>query len=395
MTYTVVQKNRNNYYLYEVTAVWDSSKKRSVQKRVYKGKCDSEGNLIQSTGKSDIVSKDYGEYHLFFDIGDKEKLNKIVNSYTDEKSAALLLAIAITRATRSCPPTHSLQKIEQSIIPIEFDIPNGVRLNDLFDILIKIDKKRHDIFADLVEGDSAVVYADMGLTNPVRFYRLYGKESHFNFNRYPSKTILFGVNSASQNPFYFHTANSDIIDKTILKDVTRDLNSMGVKDVTFFFDRSTYDEYDYVRLLDNDYKVTALLDKCSPLFQSINVSDPNFEFTHVFEGTVFRYSVKDIDLSNNKCKAIIAENSKIREGMTLSLYSDLELFKDTVSKMKWNGRIEDTIADNHGMGQLIKFFKLSKSEDGKVVAEYDYDKIREYESNLGRMVFITNSNNDF
>ena len=81
--------------------------------------------------------------------------------------------------------------------------------------------------------------------------------------------------------------------------------------------------------------------------------------------------------------------------MTLSLYSDLELFKDTVSKMKWNGRIEDTIADNHGMGQLIKFFKLSKSEDGKVVAEYDYDKIRECESNLGRMVFITNSNNDF
>ena len=47
MTYKVVQKQKNgNYYLYEARGVWDPVKKNSVQKRVYIGVCDKDGNLL-------------------------------------------------------------------------------------------------------------------------------------------------------------------------------------------------------------------------------------------------------------------------------------------------------------------------------------------------------------
>ena len=67
MSYNVVQKVRDNYYLYEVTAEWDPEKKRSRQKRKYIGKCDKDGNLVSSKSVA-VDSKDMGEYYLMFNV---------------------------------------------------------------------------------------------------------------------------------------------------------------------------------------------------------------------------------------------------------------------------------------------------------------------------------------
>ena len=48
MTYKVVQRIGNNYYLYSVEGMWDPEKKNSKQKRRYIGPCDKDGNPIPS-----------------------------------------------------------------------------------------------------------------------------------------------------------------------------------------------------------------------------------------------------------------------------------------------------------------------------------------------------------
>ena len=48
MTYKVVQRIGNNYYLYSVEGKWDPEKKNSKQERRYIGPCDKDGNPIPS-----------------------------------------------------------------------------------------------------------------------------------------------------------------------------------------------------------------------------------------------------------------------------------------------------------------------------------------------------------
>ena len=72
MSYNVVQKVRDNYYLYEVTAEWDPEKKRSRQKRKYIGKCDKDGDLPSLLNSKDLTaavassSAPYSVAHYFY-----------------------------------------------------------------------------------------------------------------------------------------------------------------------------------------------------------------------------------------------------------------------------------------------------------------------------------------
>ena len=70
MTYNVVQRIGNNYYLYSVEGKWDPEKKNSKQKRRYIGPCDKDGNPIPSkrAKRVDPVTTDTEQKRIPFSL---------------------------------------------------------------------------------------------------------------------------------------------------------------------------------------------------------------------------------------------------------------------------------------------------------------------------------------
>lgn len=99
MTYNVVQKINDNYYLYEVTAVWDPVKKNSRQKRKYIGKCDKDGNLFVPKEQSSPKVRELGRMYLMYRVA----LDRVCGRSSRRSSGRM--------ATRSSRPASTVPRV--------------------------------------------------------------------------------------------------------------------------------------------------------------------------------------------------------------------------------------------------------------------------------------------
>ncbi len=395
MSYNVVQKIRDNYYLYEVTAEWDPETKRSKQKRKYIGKCDKDGNLASSESIT-VDCRNMGEYYLMFNVCRRCGLWDALCKVYGEESSKYIFSHCISRTLRCCPPTQSPQNIRSSVLPDFFGLPLDsapMSLSGYMSLMTSVYRHRHEIFRELATGSSAIVYDIDVLKEPISFYKLFGTSSHASFDRFPSKTLFMGLSVDSKLPFYFRMANYSGADRSTMKAIAADLDDMGIGDVTFCMSSGTYSGSDIEHYLGTDYSTIVNVGSESPIARELIRENRDLSCfdTVVYDRSLFKILRLERTFGLNKCDVYLVVDMRVREERTVEFYSKLKMFEETVSRMRWGPSIEDRIVADYGFDDLMRFFRLRKGDDGNVVPERDADEMSFEESCIGTTVIVSNS----
>ena len=395
MSYTVIQKIRNNYYLYEVTSEWDPETKKSRQKRKYIGKCDEQGNLI-TNGEGPVISKDLGEYFLLFQIARDCGLWDALCEVYGIDTAKILLPYSVVRCTRRCPPTQSAYAVKNSVIPDYFGIPLDSRLLTLDGYLNQLNSvysRRNELFKALRKGDGAMVFNSEVLREPIRFYKLYGTKSRFNFNDFPHKTEFMALDTSTNLPFFFKMANIEGVDRSSLDDVCDDLKAIGTDRVVFNLRIPGCTEYEVPTYMSSNFGTILHVDAGSPLgaeviSEHLQLVDYDTEF---IDGSLYRYLRTERTFLVSRCTMYIVQDSRAHEDQALSFYRTLSSMEANISQMRWSEDLDDRLRLIYDDSPLLDLFRFSRSESGKVVVERRREDILRYDQMLGRELIITNT----
>lgn len=395
MSYNVVQRIRNNYYLYEVTAEWDPETKRSKQKRRYIGKCDADGNLVRSKD-DDIESRNLGEYHLMFEIARSCGLWDALCSVYGEDIAAYVFSNSVCRCIRSCPPTQFPYDVKGSVLPDFFGIPldsEWLTMSGYLNRIVGVYSRRMDLFRTLCREDEAIVYDIDVLRPPLRFYKMYRDSIHFNFNSFPQKNAFIGVGATSGLPFYLRSANYSGTDRGTMKSISEELSSFGVKKLTFCLTAGDFEESDIRNFLAIGYgTILGILPGSAFAQELISEAESSQGYeTVVHHGNVYKYVRLERTFSLNRCDVLVVMNSRERDERTLSFYSKLEQFESTVPQMRWSWDLEDRIASYYGFDDIVGFFELGEKEDGRVSVRRNREAISGAERLFGISIYVSNT----
>lgn len=395
MSYNVVQRIRNNYYLYEVTAEWDPETKRSKQKRKYIGKCDAEGNLIQPKDL-DIESRNLGEYHLMFEIARSCGLWKALCDVYGEDIARYMFSNSVCRCIRSCPPTQFSYDVKGSVLPEFFDIPldsEWLTLSGYLNRIVGVYARRQELFRALCRDEEAVVYDIDVLRPPLRYYKLYRDSIHFNFNSFPQKNAFIGVGASTGLPFYLRSANYSGTDRGTMKGISDELASFGVKKLTFCLAAQDFEESDIRNYLAIGYgTILGVIPESSFAKSLIAEAESKGGYdTMVHHGNIYRYVRLERTFSLNRCDVFVVTNGRERDERALSFYSKLEQFEATIPQMRWSWDLEERIASYYGFDELIRYFDLGENEDGRVSVRRNHEAISAAERLFGVSVYVSNT----
>ena len=395
MSYTVIQKIRNNYYLYEVTSEWDPETKRSRQKRKYIGKCDKDGNLTSNDSNS-VVTKDLGEYYLLYQISKDCGLWDALCSVFGMDIAKIMFPFATVRCTRSCPPTQSPFAVKNSAIPDYFDIPLDSRmltLDGYLNLLTSVYARRNELFSTLRKGDGAMVFNSEVLREPIRFYKLYGTKSRFNFNDFPHKTEFTALDTSNNLPFFFKLANYDGVDRESLNDICNDLKSIGTKDVTFNLRVTNCTESGIPVYMGSNFGTILHIGPDSPFgMDLISEHLQLMDYDTVFiNGSLYRFLRLERTFLVSQCTLYIVQDVKSHEDQALSFYKALDDLERVVSGMRWSEDLDDRIRLLYGDSPLVDMLELSRKDDGSVAVGRRRALVLQYEQMLGRELVVTNT----
>ncbi len=395
MSYNVVQKIRNNYYLYEVTSEWNPETKSSRQKRKYIGKCDEKGNLLAS-GETEVISKNMGEYYLMHNVCRRIGLWDAMCKIYGEETTQHLFSYSIGRCLRNCLPMQTTYSTKASILPDFFGFPVDSKLLTLegcFKVLMSAYQDRVKLFDTFSPGGDSIVFDIETMIPPLKYYKLFGKENHFRFNEFPQKSIFLAIDETSRLPYYFRMAQYSGADAVSMKTVCDDLKDMRAKNVTFFLNDKSYKESQIGHFLGPGYDTIIILNSGSEFFTKMMFActDMNVFETMIYDETVYKYHTLEWEFGLNRCKVTILDNTRDREEALISFYTKLEQFESTVSKLKWSKTLEKRLEDNYGLVDLRRFFKLERGEDGSVVVTRNLDEIYRMEYSFGKSVVVTNS----
>lgn len=392
MSYTVVQKINNNYYLYEVTAVWDPEKKNSRQKRKYVGKCDAEGNLIavksNPTPKVRYLGKQYLMYQIAAGMGLREKLVEVYGEDGD-----LLLMTGIHRSTRSGLPRHSVSVMSESMLPQMIGIDPNVLLRDTSGVISLMERcggNTQSLFERMDKGNTAMVY-ELDSLMKVTPLNLNAGDPEQGILSFPPMKIFLAISEQPNNAFYFSIKRAISDNIELLRSVEDSIVDLGVRDVTFFLNRSPVNENRMIDLANSGIKFL----KCIPGgsgYGSKLLADLDEDFvrgsrTVLFGDNLYGILEKDIVLGDIRCRAIILRDEMSRVSQMNTFLRSLADYEAKTAKTKKETRKDAEYMDNFDLDDVSKLF--TEGPDGKMVK--DVGRIDAKIRSFGTTLIITNS----
>lgn len=396
MSYKVVQKIRNNYYLYEVTAQWDPLTKKSKQKRTYLGKCDKDGNP-ETVKEISVSSKSLGEYYLLHRICIRCGLWDALCKVYGEETAIFLFSHCACRVTRSYPPSQSSYGVKNSILPEFFGIEKdseSFSLAGYMKLLIGVYERRQSLFAELSDGREAVIFEQDVTRSPINYYKTAGMDSSYTFNSFPQKSLLVARGTETKLPFYFRWSNNSSTDPSTLRNVSDELKEMGVTGSVFYLNNKNFTLGDIESFSSCNHRLIVKLSHSSELYRSfVSGEEENDGFDTVFfDNGLYKYKTRDISVGHYPYRMYAVTNLKARnEGLT-AFYKSLSAFKETVSKMKWSKTIEERIGLNTELKDLRRYFRLDKNaENGTVSVVLNQKEIQKTDFDIGKDVYLSDS----
>lgn len=393
MSYTVVQKINNNYYLYEVTAVWDPEKKNSRQKRKYIGKCDEKGNLIKTKDSQAPRVKELGKPYLMYQVANHMGLReKLVEAIGDDGN--VLFIIAINRSTRVGLPRHSVINMTDSLLPQMTGVNIDLILRDTTGTIAFIDRiisKKDAIFRTLAKGNKVMVY-QLDSLRTADVMHINSEDPSRGLIKFPPLDVYLGISDAPNSAFYYSIVREGYPVSDVLSYVESSIRNMGPRNITFFLNKGLLDEESAVELAHSGAQFLKTIPENSPYGRKL-LREYDEEIIKdgrpmVFNNILERVLDKQIVLGDIRCRIIIVSNELMRVTQMNVLYKSISDYENNVSKLK--SVPVRSVSEDVSEEDVSPLFTMESCEEG-FRAIRNQEAIRDIEIALGRKIIITNS----
>jgi len=394
MTYRIVQKSGDRFYLCEITGTWDPVKKNSKHTRKYLGRCDEDGNLISKSKNIIARSCTFGPYYLFLRVAEQiGLLNSLKNSFGDDRGT-VIAALAILRIVSPGSFKGVADKMDESYLPELL----GVRKNMdpsfitrfLQDIGDDIDSRMY-LFMALASGNGAVIFDTTPL--PTSSEELEFAEYGRSYRRTHVKQTNLGIAFSSEKglPFMYKLYPGSLSDVSLVKNMAADVRDMGAENVEYVLDRGFFSESNLKELLDSGDGFTIPMPATLDLFKEYlseavkHIENP--EMSTRLEGSVVRCRETYRNFAGHTVRTLVFQDDRRRSAEIDSLYSALEKLEMKMSGRSWDKRMDglsNSEINDMSMLELIE-------ENGKVTVKRKRNSVSARENRCGRFVVLTTS----
>lgn len=423
MSYNVVQRIGNNYYLYAVEGQWDPEKRNSRQKRTYIGPCDKDGNLKPSKRKRGIPSSGtdndmqnriplkaycFGTYDVLYRVASSCHITESLYHAFDRNEADIILAMAIMTVADPCSLRTMEDAMESTYLGrlIGTDISmTSQRLSESLSYIGSDDDSRYR-YAEHMLNDSDVVIFDttvllteskgMGMAEMGRKAKKVGM---------PQVNMGFVHSLKYGMPCHMKLFPGSINDVTTIMNLAEEMPLLCRSVSMIVMDRGFYSERNIRKLYSKDIGFLMPIPSGKRIFKTaISKSRKDLENpvnTFRFNGRTESYSdmtmempFRDIIDGNGdpigNIRVLVFLNFDREKDELDTLYEDLDIIESRVKNdMAYD---EDNIsAVFYGKTKRRSLFTIGKDGNGNLVLERNRNAITFAARNCGKLVLLTTS----
>lgn len=233
MTYNVIQRNRDNYYLYEVTASWNPDLKKNIQTRKYIGKCDENGNLLPSP-KNYYECIEFGRYYIFRRLLESTGVCKVLEEICGPDDARVIEGFAVMDASRECPIPTMCDYLNP-FVKQAFGLTVPSSRGGFASVMLSVYSKRRDIFKSLMSEDVLVFVIDY-VPVPFQMRWKFITEQGYGYVYTPEFTTYIGLDVLTGRICYYRRIYERISSASVVAMIRDDLLSLGAGRIHFVFD---------------------------------------------------------------------------------------------------------------------------------------------------------------
>lgn len=410
MTYRIIQKQKNGrYYLYEAKGIWDPVKKNSVQKRVYVGACDKDGNLLQESTKNRTIrcSPVYGSYQLFVQLAEQSGLKAALSSVYGETDGNKLLAMAILGIVNPSSVNQIENTIDDTYLRQLLDLDWRFEQSSVCRFLQTVGHdtgRREELFKTLAPKSGCVIFdiVCLGTDSEDLEYSEVGRKTYITGSR---QVNLGMVHSLKDHlPFCYRTYPGSVADVTTLDNMVSDLLSMGCTPVELEMDRGFFSIGNIEMMISGEMGFTVPVParlNISKLLLSESTREIESPLkTDYLAGSVVRGYETFVRLKDSKLlKAVAGDEGAIRavvfqddsrRGKEINtLYSRIAELENRLSSMKYDCYDQKKLS--HGEQQIADLLELSEDHNGMIKTERKRNAVSAKENACGRFAVITTS----
>lgn len=410
MTYKIVQPRGNGkYYLYEGRSVWNPEKGMSVQKRVYLGACDEDGNLLKDVKHQRVVtvSPSYGPYRLLADLCEKNGLRKTLVNVYGRDDGLRMLALAILGVVEPGSVRQTADIVDDTYIRELLALDCGFSQSAVCRFIQKIgrDTGHAAKLVDAMAPRSGAVIFDivcLGTDSELLDYAEVGRKMRIT----GSKQVNLGLVHSMEDglPFMYRVYPGSISDVVTLRNLTSDLDSMGVKPIEMVMDRGFFSHSNVVHMMGLDSGFTMPVPAKNAIFKllvsesvehiqsPLNTDILNGSVVRAYETRVFvgrKGFEKTTDAGEMTLRALVVQDDEARTDEIATLYRHLRELEDHAKTVPWEEFDENDLPSTYE--KYASLLEYSEGPDGMTATQRRRKAISARENACGRFVFLTTS----
>ncbi len=397
MTYRVIQKNKGNYYLYEVNATWDPIKKKSVQKRKYLGKCDKDGNILNSYENTNY-SMDFGKYYALSSILEETRLPDMLTKVFGSVESRVLSQYGILMATGHYRIPQMTEALDNTIVPKLTRPVDNVDQVDLANLLLEAHPRFEDLFKVLVDGTDITVFVVDYVPVPFQMRWKFITDRDYGYVYTPEFTTYIGVDNRTNSICYYKRIYERISSVPYILKVKNELESMGARNVHFIFDHKKGNRRSIEDLLANRITFTCPAYTDTDIGSELIMKSNDFLLksgeTQLLYGELCKVSETAESYEDIPYRIVTYMNIKRYQNEIRILFSRCKQFEELVSGMQWSDDLVFRLSNDLSFSDMIPLYDLSEGPGGSVKAVKRDDMIDFAEISSGKTILITNSGSD-
>lgn len=410
MTYKIVQPRGNGvFYLYEGTSVWDPEKKQSRQKRVYVGRCDEDGNLLEKSRRGRKIERSpvYGPYHLFTKLAEKHGLRDMLRRVYGDEDGDRLLALAVLGVVDPCTVRMMESEIEDTYLRELLGIDWSFEQSGVRRFIQRCGRdtgRRHRLF-EAMAPRSGVVFFDIvciGTDSGSLEYAEAGRRARFTGSRQFNLGLIHSKEDGL--PFCYRTYPGSVADVSTLRNVVGDLRRMGCGPVELEMDRGFFSVGNVELMRDaglgftvpvpSRYGIEKLL-----ISESVGRIESPLNTDTLGGCTVRGYDthvriedgrlVKASGDDPGAFRAVVVQDDQTRTREISTLYRRISDLESKAASTRYDPLFETKLSKHErGIAGMLEF---SEGEDGTVRTERRRKAVSARENACGRFVILTTS----
>lgn len=385
MSYVIHQKINEKIYAYEVTGIWDPSKKNSKQKRKYLGRVDTNtGQIIKKKeAPKPVFAYDYGDVRIgeiFYKRSGLEEVLKKIFDKDEEKIKALILS----RLIHQLPLKRIGSWYERAYLSKNDLNLSSQRISELLRIM---ENKRGEFFKSWIGKNEDTVYLDITSLSSSSSEPMY----EYGYSR--DNALLPQVNLAiilhEDKPLFFQIYPGSIPDVVTLDKTMEILDTYGLRTL-MILDRGFFSHRNIDNLRKRKYIIpvpfTTEMAKFLISSERKNLKDP---------GNAMNYNGNTLFVVRGKIEheKYIIYYDPVRESEEINnFYSRLMEMETKIKGIEYT--IGKSIIEEHYKG-FEKFIEM-KIENGIIKeTRRKRNAISQYVNKKGKMILLTNTEMDW